>query len=368
MARMKRTRCLLRTMICALFICSCTVEMNQMTAVSESIPPTPSSSVFPVTEVPVTWAHLNLTGRLVYLTTAMEGDQLMSKIEMLDLGTGEAATLFRVSGAWIYYASISPDAKLLAMSYAPPGESNASSVRSLYTLSLEASAEPRPLFPPPTSADRYTQAEWSPDGEYIYYVHYNQDKNSENHFFEDYDISRRTYPAGEHETIREHALWPRLSPDSTRMVYVSIDPASGTNELFVANADGSRSRRVDLTGSQPFDILDAPLFSPDGQSILFSAPQPALIYQPNLLERLTGIQVARAHSVPSDWWSVPLAGGSPTRLTNLQTINLFASISPDQQHLASLSGEGIFVMGLDGSNLTQLVSDPGVHGTVSWIP
>jgi len=26
------------------------------------------------------------------------------------------------------------------------------------------------------------------------------------------------------------------------------------------------------------------------------------------------------------------------------------------------------VMDPDGSNLTQLVSDPGVHGTVSWIP
>jgi hypothetical protein len=26
------------------------------------------------------------------------------------------------------------------------------------------------------------------------------------------------------------------------------------------------------------------------------------------------------------------------------------------------------VMDLDGSNLTQLISDPGVHGTVRWIP
>jgi Tol biopolymer transport system component len=78
--------------------------------------------------------------------------------------------------------------------------------------------------------------------------------------------------------------------------------------------------------------------------------------------------VAKAHDVPSDWWSVPITGGAPTQLTNIQTINLFASISPDQQHVASLSGDGIFVMDLDGSNLTQLVSDPGVHGTVSWIP
>jgi hypothetical protein len=97
-------------------------------------------------------------------------------------------------------------------------------------------------------------------------------------------------------------------------------------------------------------------------------PSPAQSYQPNLLERFMGIQVAKAHDVPSDWWSVPISGGTPTQLTSIQTINLFASISPDQQHVASLSGDGIFVMNLDGSNLTQLVSDPGVHGTVSWIP
>ena len=60
--------------------------------------------------------------------------------------------------------------------------------------------------------------------------------------------------------------------------------------------------------------------------------------------------------------------GAHTVGSNIQTINLFASISPDKRHLASLSGEGLFVMDLDGSDLTQLVSDPGVHGTVSWIP
>ncbi len=81
-----------------------------------------------------------------------------------------------------------------------------------------------------------------------------------------------------------------------------------------------------------------------------------------------GIEVVKAHNVPSDWWSVPVVGGVPARLTQLQTINLFASISPDKRHIASLSGEGIFVMNLDGSNVTHLLSDTGVLGTVNWIP
>jgi Tol biopolymer transport system component len=233
---------------------------------------------------------------------------------------------------------------------------------------LDGSAEPQLLFSAPTAADRYTQAEWSPDGTFIYYAHYNQAVLAEAQVFEDYDLWRMNYATGEQEKILEHAFWPRLSPDASKLVYVSLEPESGRNELFMANADGSNPQQVDLSGPHALEIIDAPIFLPDGKLILFSAPEPSQSYQPNFLERWMGVQVVKAHSVPSDWWSVPVTGGAVTRLTNLQTINLFASISPDQQHIASLSGEGIFVMDLDGSNLTQLLSDPRVHGTVSWIP
>ena len=115
-------------------------------------------------------------------------------------------------------------------------------------------------------------------------------------------------------------------------------------------------------------IIDAPILSPDGQAVIFSAASPSQTYQPNWLDRLMGVQVVHAHNVPSDWWSVPISGGTSTRLTQLQTIKLFADISPDQKHIVSLSGEGVFVMDADGSNLTQLLFDPGVSGTLSWIP
>lgn len=136
--------------------------------------------------------------------------------------------------------------------------------------------------------------------------------------------------------IVDHAFWPRISSDSSKLVYVSLVPVSGLNELFIANADGSNSRKVSFSGAWIPDIIDAPIFSPDGQSILFSAPGPSQSYQPNWFEKLMEIQVAKAHSVPSDWWSVPISGGTPTRLTNIQTINLFASILPDKKHKEGL--------------------------------
>ena len=366
---MTQTQLLYQILILALLTCSCSIDVtpSSVTPTAAVDPATDSASTSPVTQVPVPWAHLNLTGKLIYLNSTMDGEQLTSNVQMLDLLTGEVTTIFSISSAWIYYATVSPDAKMLVISYAPPTPSNSPSIRSLYVLPLDGSAGLQPLFAPPTPADRYTQAEWSPDGKHIYYVHYNQD-DPDGQFFEDYDISRMTFPGGEHEKILEHAFWPRLSHDSSKLVYVALEPESGRNELFTANIDGTNSQRVGISGVQIPEIIDAPILSLDGESILFSAPEPIKSYQPNFFDRLMGIQAVKAHNVPSDWWSMPVSGGVPTRLTNLQTINLFASISPNGERIASLSGDGIFVMDRDGSNLTRLLSDSGVHGTVSWIP
>jgi Tol biopolymer transport system component len=148
-----------------------------------------------------------------------------------------------------------------------------------------------------------------------------------------------------------------------------MDPAAGTNKIFLANADGRNAQEVTLSGAWTPDIIDAPIFSPDGQSILFSAPSPPQTSAPRWVEKLLGIQVAEAHSIPSDWWSVPLTGGIVTRLTNIRATGLFASISPDKRYLASYSGSGLFVMNPDGTNLTLLISDMGgIPGTLNWIP
>jgi Tol biopolymer transport system component len=368
---MPRLPSLARVIVFALIVCGCSIEVDQpltltATATQAETPAASPASLVDMTQVPVTWSHLQLTGRLIYISSTQDGT-VTSNVQMLDLQTGVITKLFNAADAWIYYATVSPDASRLIMSYAPPAPANSSSIRVLYEMPLDAASAPQLLFTPPTSDDRYTQAEWSPDGKYIYYTYYN-DNEFGGQFGDKYKIFRMTYPAGKPELVAEYAFWPRLSSDASKLIYISIDPSSGRNELVLANANGSDPKPIPLSGPWLPEIIDAPIFSPDGQSILFSAPEPGQAYQPNWLERAMGIQVAKAHSIPSDWWSVPVSGGVPTQLTNIQTINLFASLSPDQQHIASVSGEGLFVMNLDGSNLTQLVSDSGVHGTVSWLP
>ena len=346
----------------------CSINVSQPAMATPGVIPNNITTSVATTTIPITWPGLNLTGRLVYITVSLDGGFAL-RIQALNLTTGEIGTVFTTSGDdWIFYVSISPDNKQLVMSYIPPSQPGSLSSRALYSMPLDATTPPQSLFSPPTIDDHYVQAEWSPDGQYIYYVHYNNKDQPIDQPYPAYDLLRMRYPNGQPEKIADHAFWPRISSDSTKLVYVSIDPDSGRNELYVANADGSNPQRIIFSGPWIPDVIDAPIFSPDGQSILFSAPPPTQAYQPNWLELLMGILVAKAHNVPSDWWSVPVTGGAPARLTRLQTINLFASLSPDQRHLASISGEGVLVMDLDGSNLTQLLSDPGVSGTVNWIP
>src|SRR5262245_8711685 len=65
----------------------------------------------------------------------------------------------------------------------------------------------------------------------------------------------------------------------------------------------------------------------------------------------------------------PFAVGNVTRFTNIEATALFASISPDKRFLASYSGNGLFVMNPDGTNLTLLIPGiGGIPGTVNWIP
>ena len=179
-----------------------------------------------------------------------------------------------------------------------------------------------------------------------------------------------TYPDGQPEVIAEKAYWPRLSPDSSRLVYVNVDPFSPMNKLFLADSDGANAHPIAVSGSWNPNVKDAPIFSPDEKSIIFSAVVPLPAYQPNWVDKLTGIYPAKADgSIPSDWWSVPMTGGTLKRLTQIKALGLFASLSPDHQHIASFSSDGIFVMNPDGSDLTLIVRNmAGIPGTVTWMP
>jgi Tol biopolymer transport system component len=360
-------------------ISSCLSEAGQPLVATPTTPPDeyeyfPTAIPTNSAKIPVTWASLNLTGKFVFSMGAVDKDNnFIVQIQVLDLATGKITVAYRAPlNGWIYYVSVSPDAKQIVMSYSPPTGENPNIVQALYVLPLDGSKPPELLFMPPTPADQYFQTEWSPDGRYIYYTHVNyRIPEDPNRLSPLYKIFRMAYPGGQPELIAEGAYWPRLAADSSRLVYVSVDPLSIKNKLIVVNPDGGNAQEVVMTGPYIPDIKNSPIFSPDGQSILFSgvAPIPPQSYQPNWFEKLSGIRVAKAEGEPSDWWSVPVSGGEITQLTNIRHRGLYASIAPDNQYIAIFSKDNIFVMKPDGSELTILISElHGFSGTLSWIP
>jgi Tol biopolymer transport system component len=378
-----KTHCLSLFLVFSLILSSCSIEVEQPSVTTpaptfQSIPTlSPSTegaqqtNVVTISQIPVTWGALNLTGRLVYINGLAVDNIFRLQIQMLNLVTGEVTTIFDAPKySWIYYISVSPDHSQLIMSYSPPPGDNPVD-QDIYVMPLDGSQAPQQLFTPSTFEDDYIEVEWSPDGNYIYVTHVNYHiPPAEGQIYPLYTIFRKAMPDGQLEKIAEKAYWPRVSPDSSQITYVTVDLFAQANKLFVADADGSNAHEVVITGPRIPDIKDAPLFSADGQSILFSADIPVQSYQPNWLDKLMGIQVARAHSnVPSDWWSISVNGGEMTRLTNIQSRGLFGSLSPDKQYLASYSLDGIFVMKTDGTQITNLIPNPqSVPGTVSWIP
>ncbi len=161
-----------------LYLFGCSIDISQPTTESSTLPPPTSSDLFTMaqtTKIPVTWVSLNLTGKLVYISSgALTGGTRSTAVQVLDLATGEAGTIFRApEEGWIYYMTISPVARRLVISYIGPSQPDSPPNRALYIMPLDEAESPQLLITPPTSDDHYVQAEWSPDGKYIYYAHYN---------------------------------------------------------------------------------------------------------------------------------------------------------------------------------------------------
>src|SRR5688500_15462085 len=120
---MIKTRFLRWSLIFALAISSCSIEVAQPTV--ETPTSQPGALLF-TTQIPITWANLNLTGRLVYSIGSVDKDNnYRVQIHILDLVTGEDITVYTTPvNAWIYFLSVSPDGTQLIMSFSPPPGEN----------------------------------------------------------------------------------------------------------------------------------------------------------------------------------------------------------------------------------------------------
>lgn len=354
--------------ILILALAACSFTVSETSGGTPAAPPAntaaPTSSAGE--QMASTVEALNLTGRLIF------ADDIMG-VQQYDFATGALTTLFQPPPRAVTRTlAVSPDGVQIVVAYAPPPpEDNALQFgfTDLYVMPTDGSSEPVPLLQGDSDQEIFFLPSWSPNGAYLYYSHIVPDPDNEGKSM--HQMERMAYPGGEREVLMVGGFSPRLSADGSRMVYVKYDPDRLHDELMVANPDGTEPRS--LLSNNLFSAIDAPLFTPDGEYVLFSAvtsdagmngyaPPPPI----NVLAWLIGAQVVKAHTVPSDIWRVPVEGGRATQITHLYGINLWPEFSPDGTRIALLSLSRIYLMNPDGSNMTSLLND-GASGTMAWI-
>ena len=198
-------------------------------------------------------------------------------------------------------------------------------------------------------------------------------------------------PAGGHGA-------PSWSPDGKRIVFASFDPAA--SEVWSVSAQGG-SPKLLVRGVDP-------VYSPDGRSIYFVtlgsslnfgisrigiSPDGDPIGEPVLIANTGTSRVKRltmsadgkkigygALAIKSNLWSVPIsltsheAASAPTALTQDTSYrNSHPSFSPDGKTIAFQvnrvgASQDIWLLNSDGSNLTQLTTDPAFDERPTWFP
>lgn len=338
--------------------------LTACSGVGEDDAPATSSSLASAPDGTPTWSYLNLQGQLIY--TIVPENQMI--LVQLDLASGQKTTLFQPPpNGWLHGFALAPDRRQIALAYAPPtAEGGALAGHSgLFLIPAAGSDAPESLLISDKLDEAYFTPAWSPDGHYLYYAHYRRISTDSGPQAK-YDLERRRYPDGEAELLLENGLWPDLSPDGAQLAYITFDPLTADNHLFLAEADGVNPRPVIPDAS--FPAVDAHFFTPDGSALIFSAVS-ATSAPSGLtwLDRLLGVRAAAAHSVPSDWWRIPVAGGQPEQLTNVLDVGLNGAYAPDGQHIAFIAASGVYVMNPDGSGLTKLSGEIAAGG-ITWIP
>jgi Tol biopolymer transport system component len=301
---------------------------------------------------------LGLSGRLLY-TQGPEG------LWQIDMASGEIEQLWKLpEGGQLTGVAVSPDGLDLALSYAPPrGESPF--IRSDLYLANGDGSNPAPLLEHRGLYETFDYPTWSPDGQWIYLSRNDvliDEQQSVSAIV--VDIVRVPAGGGTPERVIENGEQPSFSEDGSRLAFLRFNLETYTRGLWVANSDGSDAREI--VSDTTFLDMTSPRLSPDGATVAFAASGPPvapLATGRSLWDWLFGVEVAYAHGLPSDFWTVPSAGGQPVQLTQWATDGTVLDWSPDGERLALMHLGGLFVT-TDGEP-HFLIATPN-HGGLDW--
>lgn len=139
-------------------------------------------------------------------------------------------------------------------------------------------------------------------------------------------------------------LAPRFSPDGNSVLYTSYE--TGMPRVFLLDLSTMRRNALDELPGMSF----APRFSPDGKTVLLSA----------------------SSGGNTDIYSVNMATGKRSRLTSAPSIETAPSYSPDSKQIVFESdragSQQLYIMPASGGEARRISFGKGRYGTPVWSP
>ena len=273
----------------------------------------------------------------------------------------------------------SPDGKSIAFAYAPPRptpRAGAPIVEQLLNSDImvvdaDGNSPPKPAALHDGAGQILETPAWSGDGKSVLYSFYAPTYKGEELVSETLEVRRREIGATTSATAAKSASNPNASRDGKYLVVVGEDPNEGQSLKVIATGGGEERT---LVKADRFVSLLAPRFSPDGQTIAFSAaelptnqggPQPKASAPLDLLRQALGPSVAEAHGLPWEIWTVPTAGGPLRQMTQIAEDTPYAAWSADGARILVFGAGGLHMVDAKAAQAQTLSSD-GSHGGMDW--
>jgi len=199
------------------------------------------------------------------------------------------------------------------------------------------------------SKRHYIDPQWSPDGSKIlFWSQHNNVTKSDIGFINMSD--RRIVELMYTENNDLFATW---SPDGQKIVFISDrDDTDGSNDIYIMNIDGTNQVKL-INGVKAFY---PPRFSPDGSKIAFCSVAGYDQYK-IFLSDANGTNIRQI--TPSNKFSDVLFDWS------LEGNQIIFSAVTRRSNLADLTD--IYLINVDGTNLTRLTSGSGQDLAPSWL-
>lgn len=361
---MKETWPLLTYLLMILLLSSCTLMNDKNESTKEDM--RLEANIDTTDEV----VETGLTGAIYYIQRPPNGDQKIMRTITPAGSTDVIYTAPELSQLHEFDVSLNGD--LLVFALSPPlSDTNALFDRTtLSTLDLaDANSKPATILGGESSNEFYNMPILSPDGRYLFYSRLGPDRLGLTGTDTFYGIERYDRQTGQTLPIVPNSIWPQVSPDGRKILFIVLDLATQQRGLGIANSNGAEAELLIDIGRY-FDI-DSPIFSPDGQSIYLSIVET----QPtnSLIERLFGVKVASAHTehnIPSTWWQLKLndEGQEPIPLNSDETIINNGRFHPSLNYLAFSTATSIQLLDLETSSEAPEAPEKGALGNKTSLP